>query len=261
MFARFLSALAVLGLASCAAPEADSPPPPPVAVPVAALTADLPPTLDDIRTAHRWKDYYAQEVIAFDAEYRSGGEVRFKHTFYTRPDMSEVRMDLADGRRVYYANDSIRVVPDTSSDHDRLRFQILTWPYFLLAPFKLADPGSNWEDLGEQPYAGTPHASGKLTFDAGVGDAPNDYYIAYQDPDSKRVVAMAYIVTYGDRPVAQAEARKRMISYSDYELVNGIPFATTWKFSNYDPAAPPGEVTGEVSVQNVRTMDATVFEL
>ena len=223
------------------------------------IDVDLPPVLAEISAAHNWQKFYEQEVIAFDAEYQSGGETRFQHTFYTRPDMSEVRMDLADGRRVYYADDAIRVVPDTSDDHDRLRFQILTWPYFLLAPFKLADPGTNWEDMGEQPYYQRPHPSGKLTFNDGVGDAPDDWYIVYQDPIRDEVAAMAYIVTYGDRPVEKAEERQRMVSYFDYRHVNDIPFATRWKFSAYDPAAAPGEMTGEVFVRNLRFVSEGVF--
>ena len=45
----------------------------------------------------------------------------------------------------------------------------------------------------------------KISFDAGVGDAPDDWYIAFTD-DQGRMDALGYIVTYS-KSQEEAEAR------------------------------------------------------
>lgn len=41
------------------------------------------------------------------------------------------------------------------------------------------------------------HQTAKLTFEKGIGDAPDDWYVVYTDPENNTMQAAAYIVTFG----------------------------------------------------------------
>ncbi len=71
--------------------------------------------------------------------------------------------------------------------------------------------------------------SQKLTFKQGIGDAPDDWYIIYAHPEKHMINAAAYIVTAGKTKV-EAEKDPHAIQYENYQLVDGIPLATTWTF-------------------------------
>lgn len=78
------------------------------------------------------------------------------------------------------------------------RFWSLTPYYFVGMPFVFADPGVNLEVVDEDPAAaGLPASTAvRVTFGDGVGDAPDDYYIAYFAKDGGRLLAVRYVVSY-----------------------------------------------------------------
>ncbi len=74
-------------------------------------------------------------------------------------------------------------------------FWALTPYYFVGLPFVLADPGTNFEVLPDIDFEGKSYHQVKVTYDAGTGDSPDDYYIAAIDPDTKRLRGVRYVVT------------------------------------------------------------------
>ncbi len=75
------------------------------------------------------------------------------------------------------------------------RFWALTPFYFVGIPFVLADPGTQFEVLDDIDFDGKPYHQVKVTYEAGTGDTPDDYYIALIDPETKRTRGVRYIVT------------------------------------------------------------------
>eukprot|EP00903_Cladosiphon_okamuranus_P000645 g643.t1 len=73
------------------------------------------------------------------------------------------------------------------------------------------------------------YLTSKLSFEPGTGDAPDDWYVLYADPDSKLLQVAAYIVTAG-KDKAEAEKDPHAIEYLNYQNTGGIPIATEWKF-------------------------------
>ena len=71
--------------------------------------------------------------------------------------------------------------------------------YFFALPFVLADPGVNLEEMGIKKVNGKNYNVIKATFGDGVGDAPEDQYILYTDPESHRIELTNYSVTYFDK--------------------------------------------------------------
>ena len=160
-----------------------------------------------------------------------------------------------DGQTAYVTGDD--AVPNA-------RFQLLTWPYFAVAAYKLDDGGTNLEPMEPAPVreGEDPQTRGKLTFDAGVGDAPDDWYVLYVNDDDQ-LTAMAYIVTYG-KTLEQAEAEPHAIVYDGFTDVpdadgepTGAIIATNWTFYDWTEAeGVVGEPIGSVTIDNLQLIPA-----
>ena len=95
----------------------------------------------------------------------------------------------------------------------------------------------------------------KITFDAGVGDTPEDWYIAFADPKNGRLTALAYIVTYGTA-LEEASKTPSIILYDDFVDVDGVPFATTWTFHFWNPESGiDGDPKGSAKISNIAFVD------
>lgn len=139
------------------------------------------------------------------------------------------------------------------------RFQLLTWPYFAVMPFKLDDGGANLEPLEPAPLreGEEPSERARLTFDAGVGDSPDDWYVLYLNAQNQ-LVASGYIVTYG-QSAEQAEAAPHAIVYRDFADVpgvdgeaTGVVLSTSWDFYNWTAdGGIVGEPIGRVTLENL----------
>ncbi|MEM0964353.1 MAG: hypothetical protein AAGK21_17635, partial [Bacteroidota bacterium] len=67
------------------------------------------------------------------------------------------------------------------------RFWALTPYYFVSMPFVLADPGVQLAAAPADSVEGRPVDVVRVTFEAGTGDAPDDYYDLLLDPETNRV--------------------------------------------------------------------------
>lgn len=71
--------------------------------------------------------------------------------------------------------------------------------YFVAVPFVFTDPGVNVEDAGMVESGEEKYHLLKVTFEANVGDAPEDRYNMYIDPKTHKVDFITYSVTYFDK--------------------------------------------------------------
>ncbi len=92
--------------------------------------------------------------------------------------------------------------------------------YFVAVPFVFADEGVNLTDLGSKEVNGRKYDVIKVTFNAGIGDAPEDQYIMYVNPDSHVVDFITYSVTYFDKTRA---TKYNALKYS-WKKTNGLLF-------------------------------------
>ena len=165
------------------------------------------------------------------------------------------RIETDDGRLLVFDGDHAWVAPP-GARLERARFHLLTWPYFVLAPFKLRDPGTR---LGLEPGAqvdGRPVESFRLEFDAGVGDTPDDWYVGYVDPASGRLRALAYIVTYGKSP-DDPPPEPHAIVYDDFVAVDGVTIARAWTFRGWSrESGPTDDVRGRGRIEDIRFLDS-----
>lgn len=88
------------------------------------------------------------------------------------------------------------VFPDTADIGVNPRFWATTPFYFVGLPFVLADEGVILEELDPQEYNGVTYDLIKASYESGVGDAPDDYYVIYIHPETKLMGGLRYIVSY-----------------------------------------------------------------
>ncbi|MEL6760087.1 MAG: hypothetical protein AAFP04_06755 [Myxococcota bacterium] len=142
----------------------------------------------------------------------SGGALRFRYDYHPI-DETKTRRDTTQtvnllNSTVYHsvhqpveglmAFDGKRAWSTFPPEQIATRFWCLTPYYFVAMPFVFADPGANLEIVDDDPEAAGLPASTviRVTFGEDVGDAPDDYYIAYFAKDDGRLLAIRYIVSY-----------------------------------------------------------------
>lgn len=235
-------------LVSCSAPESESA----TSATDAEQEQKFPVALDSLTQAHHLAEFHQKEVVSFDIELYFRNNLRLAGTIYSRTNSTAVLVDRYDGSKLLFDGQEVYISPDTTATKGA-RFDALTWSYFALAPFKFKDAGTNWTENGSLPLDSgrATYPSLKLTFGDNVGDAPDDWYIVFQEEETHLLKAMAYIVTFGDTPQEEAAKNPHAIVYSDYKLIEGVPFATTWKFHNWNAADGLGSQLGEAHISNI----------
>ncbi len=201
-----------------------------------------------IEEAHGLAAWSAKPALRADFVATFGGRVRNQGTMLFKTDSTASRMDLSDGTLLVFDGQHAWVSPSTS-DFQRARFHLRAWPYLLAAPFKLRDHGVRLEDFGERALGGKTYRAAKLTFLEGAGDSPDNWMIAYRDPETNRLAAMAYIDSYGKERAA-AEEGPQVILFQDYVTVEGVTLPTTLALHGWQDGVV-GDQVGTVVFSNL----------
>ena len=134
------------------------------------------------------------------------------------------------------------------------RFYMWTPFYFFGMPFVFADPGASQESLGKKTFQGQEYDAFKITFKAGTGDSPDDFYIGYFDPASGQLKLASYVVTYPALRHGKAvnELEPHAIMFEEWQEVDGLRVPKlasyyAWKNENIE-----GPALGKLSFSNVR---------
>lgn len=127
------------------------------------------------------------------------------------------------------------------------KFMVNLAYYFLNLPWLTQDPGVFLVDsgMGRFPTAEKDYLTVRMTFDEEVGDTPDDYYVLFIDPDTHRMAATEYVVSFGPMlDLFQAPADAKFIGpffhvYRKWETVAGLTVP-----SEYDTFLPDGSKMG-----------------
>lgn len=98
------------------------------------------------------------------------------------------------------------------------RFYHNLYFYFYTIPFVLADPGVHYEVLPQKELKGQLYNALKVTYGAGVGDAPDDYYIAHFNTETNLMEWLLYTVTYYS---GEKNEKFKALHY-EWQQVNGL---------------------------------------
>jgi hypothetical protein len=200
--------------------------------------------------AHKKYDFKSKGAIEFDFRLVFREQERMNAHFTLLTSEAKGRIDQTDGLSMVQDGMESWVISDSISN-DEKRFDIYTWSYFFLLPYKLSDPGTAYSPFPKDSLNGIAYDTQKLTFDPGTGDAPDDWYVLYADQQTALLNAAAYIVT-ANSSAAEAEEDPHAIKYESYELVDGIPIATRWSFWGWKKDAGLTEQLGYAELSNIR---------
>ncbi|MFG0329668.1 MAG: hypothetical protein ACF8PN_07170 [Phycisphaerales bacterium] len=185
-----------------------------------------------VERAHEMDRWTAREVAATDLRVDFGGQTILEGRMWVEINGDRSRLELSDGATLVFDGDDAWVAPP-HAPAPQARFHLRTWPYFLEAPYKLRDPGTILEDRERRMLDGAEHHSMRLSFEPGVGDTPDDWYLLYVDPATHLLEAMAYIVTYGT-PLDEAESDPHAIEYDEFTPIEGVPVPMRWTFRSWN---------------------------
>ncbi|MGJ8638878.1 MAG: hypothetical protein ACSHYA_05755 [Opitutaceae bacterium] len=228
-----------------------------VSLVVAASTQAMTPKslADKAQGAHNLESWWGKEVVSADVEILFGGKPVVGGTFTFEAHGPRARYDRADGVSIIFDGKTAWATPAESST-PKGRFHVLTWPWFIMAPFKIQGDGIQLSDVQENVVDGNYYYSVLQTFGADMGDTPDDWYRFYIDSETKQVEAMSYIVTYGkdDEP---AKIAPSIIKYLDYVDAEGPLISTRyelwyWDADTHSYVGDTPKATGTVS--NIRYM-------
>lgn len=250
---RIFLLMATLTIAGCADDLPPDLPAPAGGTAVDTARRSRPEAIRLAETGHRKADLPAKRTISFDLQWRDrpGSPARVTQ----RADGSAIHVRYASGTQAWWDSRHAWLLP-APGDTVRLeqaRYDLRAWQYFLTLPYKLNDPGTHWQTLNDRTLDNRSCSVGRLRFDPGTGDSPDDWFVVFVDRDSALVRAAAYVETLGRRTTGQAAKTPRMIRYLDYRPVDGIPFAHRWAFRGWETdSLGEGEPIGEAVLSNLR---------
>jgi hypothetical protein len=197
----------------------------------------------------------AMNNLCFTLEKEQGNEI---HTVDLKSRKSRIETDKFtlgfDGQKVWLAQDSAYYEPSRARFYHNLMF------YFYAMPFVLGDDGITYTPNDPLVFNGKSYPGTRISFGAGVGDAPDDEYIIYRDPDTNQMAWLAYTVTYGKNEKSE---RFSYIKYDQWEHVNGVllPKTLQWyKVENGVPTELRNERTFSKPTATVTQLDAMLFD-
>ena len=133
--------------------------------------------------------------------------------------------------------------------------------YFHAIPFVLADPGIQYEELPQKEFEGKLYDAVKISYNKGVGDAPDDYYIAHFDTETHLMKWLLYTVTYYSGAPGE---KYNALLYDEYEEVNGLKVPKLMKGYKYEDGEL-GELRYERPFNNIKLSesapDQSIFEM
>ncbi|MCB0529484.1 MAG: hypothetical protein KDC65_13460 [Saprospiraceae bacterium] len=208
-----------------------------------------------VESAHKKAEFQSHQTVYFDVSLNWNGKPAMKATVLQRTDGTRIRVRKQNGSDILFDGQSHWLAP-AGQDDPRARFDLFTWHYFFCLPWKLSDPGTQWQPLPDRFLEGRECRAGRLSFTPGTGDAPDDWYLVFSDKKQGLVSGAVYIVTYGGKDVEAAEKHPHAIIYSDYRPETGIPVAHTWTFYGWDTdSLDKKEALGTGEISNVRFSD------
>ena len=145
------------------------------------------------------RQWFANGPVSFHFDYQplDGGARRDSYQVVDQWSVRTVH-EVAANRQLKYGWDGSNAwsFPDTADVGVNPRFWSNTPYYFVGLPFVLADDGVVLEELEPYTYKGVTYDMVKATYEDGTGDAPDDFYVIYINPETRLMGGLRYIVSY-----------------------------------------------------------------
>lgn len=213
-----------------------------------------PATLQTVFTAHGGLDHWKKmNNLCFEMKGKNGLET---HTVSLPDRKSKIETkDWSigkDGKGVWLLKHDLGYEGNPVFYHN-LMF------YFYAMPFIISDPGINYEAVAPTELDGKLYNGLKVSYDKGVGDSPEDEYILYFEPDTNKMVWLAYTVTFKDQKKSDDW---HYIKYDKWQDVNGLLLPeklTWWNVENGKPKEEKMDIKFDKVTATETMLDTEVF--
>jgi len=209
----------------------------------------------NIEKVHQKETFLSKSAISYAVKVAFGGNTILEGVITQLTNGSKIRIDKKDGTKIIFDNKEAFIYPNNAED-PMARFHIFTWSYFFSLPYKLNDNGTIWNAKTQKKWGEKQFDTSKLTFNSGIGDAPDDWYVIYKNPKTNILEGAAYIVSFG-KELAEAEKEPHAIKFNNFITVEGVPFATNWTFHMWSDTEGYGDQIGEVKLTNIQFLEDT----
>ena len=88
----------------------------------------------------------------------------------------------------------------------------------------------------------------KITYADGTGDSPDDYYIVYLHPETRRISALRYVVAYPTRFKDGGHSPEKLMKYEGLRESGGLWFASTLHTFKWSAESGIGEKVTDITV-------------
>lgn len=206
----------------------------------------------------RW---YKNGPVSFHFNYQPIGKGEPRNTFQTvdtwnrkarHRDAKDSTAEFGwDGEKIW------SIAPDSTTFKYNLRFWAMTPYFFMGQPFALDGDGTNLELLDQKTYKDVLYDVVKVTFEAGTGDAPDDYYILYFDAKSHRLAVIRYIVSYPAYFAKGKHTPEKFMELTGEQTINGIVLPEGYRTYMLAEDDQPGEYVTEITLSEVEFLPET----
>lgn len=124
---------------------------------------------------------------------------------------------------------------DTVTYKGNAKFYYNLMFYFYAMPFVLADDGIVYEDTEPLEFEGKSYPGIKISYNAGIGESPEDEYVLYYNAETHNMVWLGYTVTFF---TDEKSKEFHFIKYSNWQTVNGLLLPETLSWYNYENNKP-----------------------
>jgi len=191
-------------------------------------------------------NWFAKGPISFHFDYQplDGGRRRNSYQIIDQWSVRAVH-EVADNRDVKYGWDGTQAwsFPDSADVGVNPRFWSTTPYYFVGLPFVLADEGVILEELGEKEFNDVSYDLIKASYESGVGDAPDDFYVIYVHPETKLMGALRYIVSYPGFFPDGGHWPEKFMEITGQQTVDGITIPTGYHTHWFKEDQPAEHIT------------------
>lgn len=153
--------------------------------------------------------------------------------------------------------DAWKKVKDSTAFPFDMRFWALTPYYFLAQPFILDGEGVHLEKLADKTYKDIVYNAIKVTFAAGTGDAPDDYYVLYFGKEDHKLAVIRYIVSYPQYFPEGGHSPEKLMEIKGTTIVDGIELATGYHTHWLTEDENAGEHITTIKVDNIKFLPKT----
>ncbi|MDX1471360.1 MAG: DUF6503 family protein [Flavobacteriaceae bacterium] len=191
-----------------------------------SLVIDYPDEIMEVFQAHgglaKWNEMRTLEFTIQNEE----GDERVLTSLKTRKSLIETEKF-----RIGFDGDSVWIEQDSAYFKNDPKFYHNLMFYFYAMPFVLADPGINYSSVDSLEFQGNSYPGIKISYNDGIGDSPEDEYVLYYNPETKKMEWLSYTVTYFSGDKSQDF---HYIKYDQWQDINGLLLPKTLQWYNVE---------------------------